>query len=177
MKEDKLLKKILAIYDKENIQKNNIQNELPSILNNNYNYDEINIKQGNLKSFLDKINKVSLDNKNNINDDRKVLTLSKNKNILGNKRIFSPIISRNSYKTNEQIQTFRKKSKLIRNKSMEPQNMKENNKFKIKNQKNNNTDEFLLFAKAIPYKYIVYGNNFPKKELFEYRTIKKLNSL
>ena len=174
-----LLKKILAIYDKENIQKNNIQNELPSILNNNYNYDEINIKQGNLKSFLDKINKVSLDNKNYINDDRKVLTLSKNKNILGNKRIFSPIISRNSYKTNEQIQTFRKKSKLIRNKSMEPQNMKENNKFgmKIKNQKNNNTDEFLLFAKAIPYKYIVYGNNFPKKDLFEYRTIKKLNSL
>ena len=174
-----LLKKILAIYDKENIQKNNIQNELPSILNNNYNYDEINIKQGNLKSFLDKINKVSLDNKYYINDDRKVLTLSKNKNILGNKRIFSPIISRNSYKTNEQIQTFRKKSKLIRNKSMEPQNMKENNKFgmKIKNQKNNNTDEFLLFAKAIPYKYIVYGNNFPKKDLFEYRTIKKLNSL
>ena len=52
---------------------------------------------------------------------------------------------------------------------MEPQNMKENNKFgmKIKNQKNNNnTNEFLLFAKAIPYKYIVYGNNFPKKELF-----------
>ena len=154
-----LLKKILDVNDKENIQKNNIvnNNELPNILNN---FDDI--KQENLKSILDKINKVSIDNKNyNNNDDRKVLTLSKNRNILGNKRIFSTI-SRNNYKTSEQIQTFRKKTKLIRNKSMDPQNMKEKFGMKLKNQKNNKTNEFLLFAKAIPYKY-VYGN-FTKKE-------------
>ena len=144
------LKKILANNNnKENIQKNNNEFPLPNILNN---YDDI--KQGNLKSFLDRIN--------NKNDDRKVLTLSKNRDILGNKKIFSPIVKN---KSNEQI-NFRKKSKLIRNKSMEPQNMKENIKFgmKLKNQKNNNTNEFLLFAKAIPYKYIAYGN-FAKKEI------------
>ena len=144
------LKKILANNNnKENIQKNNNEFPLPNILNN---YDDI--KQGNLKSFLERIN--------NKNDDRKVLTLSKNRDILGNKKIFSPIVKN---KLNEQI-TFRKKSKLIRNKSMEPQNMKENIKFgmKLKNQKNNNTNEFLLFAKAIPYKYIAYGN-FAKKEI------------
>ena len=144
------LKKILANNNnKENIQKNNNEFPLPNILNN---YDDI--KQGNLKSFLERIN--------NKNDDRKVLTLSKNRDILGNKKIFSPIVKN---KSNEQI-TFRKKSKLIRNKSMEPQNMKENIKFgmKLKNQKNNNTNEFLLFAKAIPYKYIAYGN-FAKKEI------------
>ena len=156
-----LLQKILPNYDKENEQKNNNELPLPNILNN---YDDI--KQGNLKSFLDKINKISLDNKilNNFNsDDRKVLTLSKNRVILGNKRIFSPVAKN---KSNEQIQTFRKKNKLIRNKSMEPKNMKENIKFgmKLKNQKNNNNNEFLLFAKAIPYKYIAYGN-FIKKEL------------
>ena len=144
------LKKILANNNnKENIQKNNNEFPLPNILNN---YDDI--KQGNLKSFLERIN--------NKNDDRKVLTLSKNRDILGNKKIFSPIVKN---KSNEQI-IFRKKSKLIRNKSMEPQNMKENIKFgmKLKNQKNNNTNEFLLFAKAIPYKYIAYGN-FAKKEI------------
>ena len=144
------LKKILANNNnKENIQKNNNEFPLPNILNN---YDDI--KQGNLKSFLERIN--------NKNDDRKVLTLSKNRDILGNKKIFSPIVKK---KSNEQI-NFRKKSKLIRNKSMEPQNMKENIKFgmKLKNQKNNNTNEFLLFAKAIPYKYIAYGN-FAKKEI------------
>ena len=144
------LKKILANNNnKENIQKNNNEFPLPNILNN---YDDI--KQGNLKSFLERIN--------NKNDDRKVLTLSKNRDILGNKKIFSPIVKN---KSNEQT-TFRKKSKLIRNKSMEPQNMKENIKFgmKLKNQKNNNTNEFLLFAKAIPYKYIAYGN-FAKKEI------------
>ena len=155
-----LLNKKLTINYKENIQKNNIvkNNELPNIINNHDN-----IKQGNLKSFLDKINKVSLDNKNYNNDDRKILTLSKNRNILGNKRLFSSLTKN---KTNEQIKTFGKKNKLIRNKSMEPQNMKENVKFgmKLKNQKNNNTNEFLLFAKAIPYKYIVYGN-FTKKEI------------
>jgi hypothetical protein len=156
-----LLKQIFGVNYKENIQKNNIvNNELPNILNN---YDDT--KQGKLKLFLDKINKVSLENKNYNNDDRKVLTLSKNRNILGNKRIFSPI-TKNNYKMNEQIQTFRKKSKLIKNKSMEPQNMKANIKFgmKLKNQKNNDTNEFLLFAKAIPYKYIAYGN-IEKKEI------------
>ena len=62
-----------------------------------------------MKSFLEKINKISLDNKNYINDNRKVLTLSKNKNILGNKRLFSPIISRNSYKTMNKFKILEKK--------------------------------------------------------------------
>ena len=57
---------------------------------NNFNYDKD--KYGKLKSFLNKINKLSQENKNfNSNQDKKVLTLSKNKNILGNKKIFSPI--------------------------------------------------------------------------------------
>ena len=127
---------------------------------NNFNKEDF--KQGNLKSFLDKINKLPLDNQN-YNNDKKVLTLSRNKGILGNKGLFSPI-SKNNFKSLEQLETFRKGRKMIRNKSLEPKNYREKNKFGIKLKINNkNKEKFLLFTKARPYRYMSYKDNNNKK--------------
>jgi hypothetical protein len=79
--------------------------------------------------------------KNIANDEKKVLTLSKNKYILGNKRLFSSISSSNIFtpsKLNIGNNTTRR---LTRTKS-------------TKNLKQENIKNFLLFSKAIPYKYV-----------------------
>ena len=79
--------------------------------------------------------------KNKANDEKKVLTLSKNKYILGNKRLFSSISSSNIFtpsKINIGNNTTRR---LTRTKS-------------TKNSKQENIKNFLLFSKAIPYKYV-----------------------
>lgn len=158
-----LLKKIFIGSEKKNNNNNNkekLQN-LNLILGvNNFNKEDF--KQGNLKSFLDKINKLPLDNQN-YNNDKKVLTLSRNKGILGNKGLFSPI-SKNNFKSLEQLETFRKGRKMIRNKSLEPKNYREKNKFGIKLKINNkNKEKFLLFTKARPYRYMSYKDNNNKK--------------
>ena len=148
-----LLKKILIGPEKNN---NNSKEKLPDLKTipglNNFNADDF--KQGNLKSFLDKLNKLSLDN-NNFNYDKKVLTLSKNRSILRNKKLFSPILN-NNFKNLEPT-TFRRGVKLLRNKSMEPKKCKDSNKYGIIKNKNKNT--FLLFTKARPYRYMSYKYN------------------
>ena len=146
-----LLQKILIGPEKNN---NKSKEKLPDLKTipgkNTFNADDF--KQGNLKSFLEKLNKLSLDN-NNFNYDKKVLTLSKNRNILGNKKIFSPIL-KNNFKSLEPA-TFRKGGKMLRNKSMEQKKYKEKNNLRII--KNKNT--FLLFTKARPYRYMSYKDN------------------
>ena len=106
-----LLKNILINQEKQNANPKNKYINLKLIPEmNNFNYDKD--KYGKLKSFLNKINKLSQENKNfNSNQDKKVLTLSKNKNILGNKKIFFPI-EKKSFR--ESLTTFRK-GRLLRN--------------------------------------------------------------
>lgn len=154
-----LLKKILIGEEDKSKHKNNKdKSNLPNLnifmqgaSNNNSN----DIKYRNLKSFIDKINKLSLDNQNyNFNHDKKILTLSKNRSILGNKRIFSPISS-NNFRSLDQISSFRKYKKKTKNNSMEPRTNKGKNKFGF-NLKNKTKNTFLLFAKARPYRYMGY---------------------
>jgi hypothetical protein len=126
---------------------NNDKSNLPSLNND--------IKYRNLKSFIDKINILSIENQNfNNNYDKKILTLSKNRNILGNTRIFSPISSSSIHKGIEQISSFRKKKK-IKNHSLGSANDRTKKTFGI-NLKNKNKNNFLLFAKARPYRYMGY---------------------
>ena len=150
------LKNILIGPEKKN---NKVKEKLPDLKlipgMNNFNKDDF--KQGNLKSFIEKLNKLSLDN--NFNYDKKVLTLSKNRNILGNQRIFSPLL-KNNFKSLES-KTFRKGAKLTRNKSMEPKKIKDKNKFEKIKKINKNT--FLLFTKARPYRYMSYKESKIKK--------------
>ena len=147
-----LLKKILINQENQNkivSSKNKLTNLklIPEI--NNFNYNDS--KYGKLKSFLDRINKLS-ENKNfNNNHEKKVLTLSKNKNILGNKKIFSPIPKKNF---RESLTTFRNR-RLLRNNSFSPAKFGEKNKLKYK-LKNKSKESFLLFDKARPYKYMAY---------------------
>ena len=153
-----LLQKILIGPEKKNNNKS--KEKLPDLKTipgmNNFNPEDF--KQGNLKSLLDKLNKLYLDN-NNFNYDKKVLTLSKNRSILGNKKIFSPIL-KNNFKSLEPT-TFRKGGKTVRNKSMEQKKYKEKNNFGII--KNKNT--FLLFTKARPYRYMSYKDNNNKNKV------------
>ena len=140
---------MVKIKPKIKILKVNNFNNDKSILPN-FNND---IKYRNLKSFIDKINILSLENQNyNYNYDKKILTLSKNRSILGNKRIFSPISS--SFKSIEQISTLRK-IKKNKNHSMNSLNNKKTKKFAT-NLKYKNKNYFLLFAKARPYRYMRY---------------------
>ena len=79
-------------------------------------------------------------------DEKKVLTLSKNKFILGNKRLFSSISSSNIFTPSGR--------NLNRNRS---RNVKKPSIIKSsKNFKKENIENFLLFSKAIPYKYISF---------------------
>ena len=156
-----ILKKIFIGNEKKNKNKDNAPdlNYIPGV--NYFNYDDF--KQGNLKSLLDKINKLSIDNQN-YDYDKKVLTLSKNRNILGSKTIFTPI-AKSNFK-NEQIGNFRKGRKMTRNNSMEPKKYKLKNKLKDKNK-----DIFLLFTKARPYRYMSYRDNNIKNKRKELETL------
>ena len=158
-----LLKKIFIGPDKNKKNNNNKLeniNILPGV--NNFNYDDF--KQGNLKSFLDKINKLPINSQNyEYNYDKKILTLSKNKHILGNKRIFSPI-SKNNFKSLDALTTFRKGKTMTRNYSMNIiKNNRTKNKFGIKFP-NKKKDIFLLFAKARPYRYMENKANYIKEK-------------
>ena len=145
-----ILKKIFIGNEKKSKNKDDELPDLNYIPGVNYfNYDDF--KQGNLKSLLDKINKLSIDNQN-YDYDKKVLTLSKNRSILGSKAIFTSI-TKNNFK-NEKNVSLRKGRKMARNNSMEPK------KYKIKNKlKDKNKDIFLLFTKARPYRYMSYKDN------------------
>ena len=157
-----LLKKIFIGSEKKTKNSNNKLpnlNLIPGV--NNFSYSNFN--QGNLKSFLDKLNKLPIDNqKYNYNLDNKILTLSKNRNILGNKILFSPSPKKN-FKNLEAIATIRKERKMNRNYSMNLKKFSKKNKFGIKT-KNKNKDIFLLFAKARPYRYMGNKDNYISKK-------------
>ena len=152
-----LLKKLIFLGKEKSDINNN--EKLPKLNIPGLNNNDDELKQGNLKSFLEKINKLSFNN--NFNNEKKVLTLSKNRNILGNRKILSPL-TKNNFKNIKEGETFNKKGKMVRNKSMGPQKMKENNKFGIKlknkNKINDDINQYLLIAKAVPYRYMGYGN-------------------
>jgi len=100
-----------------------------------------NIKIKNLKNFFENIKK----NMNEKQEDKKVLTLTKNKYILGNKKLFSSISMRNIHSSGT-LSSQRKKRNLKRVNSITiPRKSIEENR-----------NIFLLITKARPYKYMKY---------------------
>ena len=100
-----------------------------------------NIKIKNLKNFFENIKK----NMNEKQEDKKVLTLTKNKYILGNKKLFSSISMRNIHSSGT-LSSQRKKRNLKRVNSITiPRKSIEENR-----------NKFLLITKARPYKYMKY---------------------
>ena len=100
-----------------------------------------NIKIKNLKNFFENIKK----NMNKEQEDKKVLTLTKNKYILGNKKLFSSISMRNIHSSGT-LSSQRKKRNLKRVDSITiPRKSIEENR-----------NNFLLITKARPYKYMKY---------------------
>ena len=100
-----------------------------------------NIKIKNLKNFFENIKK----NMNKEQEDKKVLTLTKNKYILGNKKLFSSISMRNIHSSGT-LSSQRKKRNLKRVNSITiPRKSIEENR-----------NIFLLITKARPYKYMKY---------------------
>ena len=100
-----------------------------------------NIKIKNLKNFFENIKK----NMNEKQEDIKVLTLTKNKYILGNKKLFSSISMRN-INSSGTLSSQRKKRNLKRVNSITiPRKSIEENR-----------NKFLLITKARPYKYMKY---------------------
>ena len=100
-----------------------------------------NIKIKNLKNFFENIKK----NMNKEQEDKKVLTLTKNKYILGNKKLFSSISMRN-INSSGTLSSQRKKRNLKRVNSITiPRKSIEENR-----------NKFLLITKARPYKYMKY---------------------
>ena len=100
-----------------------------------------NIKIKNLKNFFENIKK----NMNKEQEDKKVLTLTKNKYILGNKKLFSSISMRN-INSSGTLSSQRKKRNLKRVDSITiPRKSIEENR-----------NNFLLITKARPYKYMKY---------------------
>ena len=100
-----------------------------------------NIKIKNLKNFFENIKK----NMNEKQEDKKVLTLTKNKYILGNKKLFSSISMRNIHSPGT-LSSQRKKRNLKRVNSITiPRKSIEENR-----------NNFLLITKARPYKYMKY---------------------
>ena len=151
-----LLKTIFI--DSDNKTKNN-KTKFPNLnlITGPHNENNDNLKKWNLKIFLEKINQLPMDYKNyEFNFDKKIVNLSKNKNILGNKNIFSTI-NKNNFKNLDAFATLRKDRKMVRNYSM---NIKKN-KFVIKKKKK---DTFLLFAKARPYRYMANKDNNDHKD-------------
>ena len=110
------------------------------IFGNNTRYNT-NIKIKNLKNFFENIKK----NMNEKQEDKKVLTLTKNKYILGNKKLFSSISMRN-INSSGTLSSQRKKRNLKRVNSITiPRKSIEENR-----------NKFLLITKARPYKYMKY---------------------
>ena len=100
-----------------------------------------NIKIKNLQNFFENIKK----NMNEKLEDKKVLTLTKNKYILGNKKLFSSISMRN-INSSGTLSSQRKKRNLKRVNSITiPRKSIEENR-----------NKFLLITKARPYKYMKY---------------------
>ena len=100
-----------------------------------------NIKIKNLKNFFENIKK----NMNEKQEDKKVLTLTKNKYILGNKKLFSSISMRNIHSPGT-LSSQRKKRNLKRVNSITiPRKSIEENR-----------NNFLLITKARPFKYMKY---------------------
>ena len=100
-----------------------------------------NIKIKNLKNFFENIKK----NMNEKQEDKKVLTLTKNKYILGNKKLFSSISMRN-INSSGTLSSQRKK-----------RNLKRVNSITISRKSiEENRNIFLLITKARPYKYMKY---------------------
>ena len=100
-----------------------------------------NIKIKNLKNFFENIKK----NMNEKQEDKKVLTLTKNKYILGNKKLFSSISMRNIHSSGT-LSSQKKKRNLKRVNSITiPRKSIEENR-----------NKFLLITKARPYKYMKY---------------------
>ena len=140
------LKKRNAIYNidlikdifKFNNRKESSQSSSNSLSFNNIDiFGNVTKKKANIK--VQDINHFF--SKNNSNDEKKILTLSKNKYILGNKKLFSSISSSN---------IFTSRINRTRNKSTRRLNIAKSSK----NLKQENIKNYLLFTKAIPYKYI-----------------------
>ena len=137
-----LIKDILIINDKKEKNKTLSFNNIDLFGNQNQNNTRIKVK--NIKQFFDNVQK----NLNPNQSEKNVLTLTKNKYILGNKRLLSSI-SRRSIHSVETASSHRKKKYIRKVNSVEipKQLIKENKK------------KFLLFTKAIPYKYLGYNTH------------------
>ncbi len=147
-----LLKKYMGINrGKHAIGKNELQ-QLPNLFNSN------DAKKSTLKLVFQ--NKgynsktINLDDLNNKN--KKILSLSKNKELLGDKReyIFKRLFSSTNTKSGKKLninnnQNDNKASNKTENRSF----------FKKLNGKKQLKDEFLLFAKARPYRYMTTVEN------------------
>jgi len=144
------INKLKELRKKSNIAfiKNILENKVTKEKNKTLSFNNIdifgnntrnntNIKIKNLKNFFENIKK----NMNEKQEDKKVLTLTKNKYILGNKKLFSSISSSN---------IFTSRINRTRNKSTRRLTIVKSSK----NLKQENIKNYLLFTKAIPYKYI-----------------------
>ena len=148
------INKLKELRKKSNIAfiKNIIENKATKEKNKTLSFNNIdifgnntrnntNIKIKNLKNFFENIKK----NMNEKQEDKKVLTLTKNKYILGNKKLFSSISMRNIHSSGT-LSSQRKKRNLKRVNSITiPRKSIEENR-----------NIFLLITKARPYKYMKY---------------------
>ena len=135
-----LIKDILLVNEKKEKNKSLSFNNI-DIFGNHTTKNNTKLKIKNIRQFFENIQKNL-----NINHPRKsVLTLTKNKYILGNKRLFSSISSRNVHSV-EASSSHRKRKNINKINSVEI------HKKLFKENKN----KFLLFTKAIPYKYLGY---------------------
>ena len=148
------INKLKELRKKSNIAfiKNIIENKATKEKNKTLSFNNIdifgnntrnntNIKIKNFKNFFENIKK----NMNEKQEDKKVLTLTKNKYILGNKKLFSSISMRNIHSPGT-LSSQRKKRNLKRVNSITiPRKSIEENR-----------NKFLLITKARPYKYMKY---------------------
>ena len=133
-----LIKDILIINEKKEKNKSLSFNNIDLFGNQTKNNTKLKIK--NIKHFFENIKK----NLNSNQSEKNVLTLTKNKYILGNKRLFSSFSTRNAKSVETASVSNRKKKHSKRISTVEiPKNLIRENK-----------NKFLLFTKAIPYKYL-----------------------
>jgi len=133
-----IIKNILLINEQRENNKTLSFNNIDIFGNRTNNKSNVLISK--LKYFFDNINKESTIKK----EEKNNITLSKNKYILGNKKLFSSISTRNIHS----METSTRKKRTLR---------KVNSVEILKNSLNQNLNKFLLFTKAIPYKYLVYS--------------------
>ena len=150
----KLLKEYIGINKGKYIIGNSELQQLPNLFDNNETNPKTTLKlifQN--KGFNIKNLKMNLNNDNNKETNKRVLSLSKNKELLTNKReyMFKNIFSKNNNIENQKFNTINANKNINNNKYM-----KTENKFNFKrlNSKKDIRDEFLLFAKARPYRYM-----------------------